>query len=223
MFRFTRALVATLLALGASASFASRSIAPPTVDREAIQRHQDDKHMAMAMWFSPQLIELSGKADPVGTREIVRGLEGYTVFAIMDVKLDTADMTIVPGDREQMRASAHLRLGDDVPLSVLREQDVPTKVRVTVGIMKPILSSMLGKFGDAMEFVVFKDADEHGKSRMTAHAHVTATLDFDKESFAWTFPSVSQLPLRIDTATGDTFPGDFEFSPFTGHKLETAK
>jgi hypothetical protein len=224
MFRFTRALAAALLALGASASFASRSIAPPTFEDEALQRHQDDKHMALAMWFSTQFMQnAAGHAGPDVARQIIAKLDGYAIFAILDVKLDTKLGTIVPGDRDQMRASAHLRLGDHAPLAIVREEDLPADVRGTVRIVKPVIANMLGKFGDAIELVVFKDADARGHSQMIPSANLHAWLDFDNESFAWNLPSISLLPPRVDTATGDAFPGDFEFSPFTGHKLETAK
>ena len=49
------------------------------------------------------------------------------------------------------------------------------------------------------------------------------TLTFDKETFTWNLPLVSVRPLRVDRATGDTFPGDDDLSPFTGNKLAVAK
>jgi|GEM_PF-4018293 len=218
-------LAAVLLASCASSSFASRSIAPPTLDREAVQRHQDDRHMAMVMWFAPQFFEMSavGKADPVATRTMMARLEGYAIFGILDVRLDTATATVVPDDRDRMRDSARLKFGDHAPLTPVREEDQPDDVRTMVRFMKPVIGGMLGQVGDAMEFVVFKDADEHGKSQMNVHAHTRAALDFDNDSFTWNLPSVSLLPARVDPSTGDTFPGDFDYSPFTGHKLEPRK
>lgn len=225
MSRILRPLAAALLALCASSFFASRSIAPPTLDREAVQRHQDDKHMAMVMWFAPQFFEMSaaGKADPAQVRRMMAQLEGYAIFGILDVKLDTTSATVVPGDRDRMRASARLKLGDQAALIPVPDGDLPDDVRAMVRFMKPMIAGMLGQVGSAMEFVVFKDADEHGKSQMNVRAHTRAALDFDNDSFTWNLPSVSLLPTRVDPTTGDTFPGDFDYSPFTGHKLETSK
>ena len=225
MVRSTRPLVATLLALCASASFASRSIAPPTLDREAVQRHQDDKHMAMAMWFAPQFFEMSaaGKSNPAAVRMMTAKLEGYAIFGILDVQLDSGMGGVVPGDRARMRASAVLKFGDHAPLTPVREEDQPDEVRAMLRLMKPLISGMLGQVGDAMEFVVFNDADEQGKSQMNVHAHTSAALDFDNDSFSWNLPAISSLPSRVDPTTGDTFPGDFDYSPFTGRKLETRR
>jgi hypothetical protein len=225
MSKFLRPLVAALLALSVSSSFASRSIAPPTLDEEAMQKHQDDRHMALAMWFSTGFMEkaASARGGPEAARQVIARLDGYAIFAILDVKIDTNAGALVPGDSQQMRASARLRLGDRAPMAIVREDDLPADVRTTVRIVKPVIANMLGKFGDAIELVVFKDADEHGHSLMTPSAHLQATLDFDKETFAWALPSISLLPTRIDPATGDTFPGDFDYSPFTGRKLELRK
>lgn len=101
--------------------------------------------------------------------------------------------------------------------------ELPKGVRAATQVLKPLMASMLGKFGDAMEFVVFNDADEHGNSMADPRAKLLVTLSFDQESFTWRLPLVSLQPVRVDPETGDTFPGDFDFNPFTGTRLEGRK
>lgn len=225
MTRIQRTLVGVLLALGVSASFAGRSIAPPSFDDETTQTHQDDNHLAMALWLSTEMFsqQVTATMDAASAKEVVATLKGYAIFGIVDATLDSENANVAATDRERLRASARLQLGDRAPRAIVREADLPPNVLATVAVMKPVMAGMLGKFGNSMEFVVFNDADEHGNSLADPRGHLVATLTFDKETFAWHLPLLSLQPLRVDPATGDTFPADYDFSPFTGHKLETKK
>ena len=220
-----RPLVGALLALCASVSFASRSIVPPRFNAEMMQTHQDDTHFALAIWLSTEMFKnsVAGKMKPSEVQEVADALKGYAIYGLIDATLDSDEGTIVSGDHAQMRSSARLQLGDRAPRAIVPVSDLPSGVRAAVQVLKPLMASMLGKFGDSMEFVAFNDADEHGNSLADPRGNLVASLSFDKELFVWRLPLVSLRPLRIDPATGDTFPGDFDFSPFTGHKLELAK
>ena len=224
MFELRRPLVGALLALCAGTALASRSIAPPSFDDETAQTHQTDQHLSMAMWFTTESlrnISAGLDLDPVAKKAFVASLKGYAIFGVVDVTLDGDKATVISADHAALRASARLRLGDRAPRAIVREEDLPDGVRIVAQTMRPLMAGMLGKFGDSMEFIVFSDADEHGESLADPRGGGGVTVSFDKEVFAWQLPLISLRPLRIDRATGDTFPGDYDFSPFTGHKLET--
>lgn len=225
MIRFTRPVAVTLFALAASAAFASRSIAPPTFDQESVQRHQGAGRLSMVMWYSTTMFiqRTSATMDPASARQLAALLDGYAIFALVDARMDADASALVSQDHGRMRASATLQLGDRAPLAVVPEQALPEAVRVAVQAMRPMMVGTLGKLGEAVEFVVFKDGDKQGRSLMVPDAHLVATLRFDDETFVWRLPAISLQPVRLDRATGDTFPADYEFSPFTGHKLEATK
>jgi hypothetical protein len=227
MLEFRRPLVGVLLALCASASVASRSIAPPGFDDEMSQTHQDNAHLSMALWLSTAMFKRSvaGDMKPADVKMVVDALKGYAIFGILDVTLDGTQAAVNSADRATLRSSARLQLGARAPRAIVREADLPPGVRAAVQVFKPMMASMLGKFGDSMEFVVFNDADEHGNSLADPRGSLVASLSFDKESFAWRcrWSACGLQPLRSDPATGDTFPGDFDFSPFTGNKLAPVK
>lgn len=221
---FHRMLVAAALALCAGAALASRSIAPPSLDDETTQTNQDSggTHVSMAIWLPTEMFSQdAGDLDPALVKQVGEALKGYVIIGIADVNVSASDGHVKPVDLAAMRASARLRLGDRAPRPILQGKDLPPAVGAAADVFKKMMANMIGKFGDSMEFVVFNDADEHGVSLADPHGSGTVTLAFDKESFVWRLPLVSVLPLRVDRATGDTFPGDYEFSPFTGHKLET--
>ena len=219
------ALVGALLALCAGASLASRSIAPPSVDDETTQTHQEETHVAMAIWVPTEVFSksASGDLDPAEVKQVVDALKGFSIIGIVDVTITVPEGNVKPVDRATLLSSARLRLGDRAPRSIVPEKDLPPMVSAAAQLFKKLMAGMTGKIGDSMEFVVFKDGDDHGDSLADPHGSGAMTLTFDKETFAWHLPLVSTMPLRVDRATGDTFPGDFDFSPFTGHKLEVAK
>ncbi len=223
MFELRRALVGALLALCAGTVLASHGIAPPSFDDETTLTHQDATHIAMVTWWSKSDLKdiLPDDTDPAEMAKFVAALQGYAIFGLVDVKLTSTDISASDAARAALRSSARLTLGDRPARSPVREADLPERVRHELELIRPTMSNVLGKFGGAIEFVVFKDGDANGVSLADPAGNVDVVLAFDQESFSWHLPLVSTLPLRIDRATGDTFPGDYEFSPFTGHKLET--
>lgn len=223
MSEFRRALVAAMLALCAGAALASRSIAPPSLDDETTQTHQDGTHIAMAIWVPNEVFrKAASDLDPAAVKQVAEALKGYAIVGIVDVNITAPEGNVVPVGRAGMLASTRLRLGERAPLPILQGKDLPPVVSAAAEVFKKMMAGMVGKLGDSMEFVVFKDADEHGISLADPRGSGVMTLTFDKETFVWSLPLVSVLPLHVDRATGDTFPGDYEFSPFTGHKLEAA-
>lgn len=223
MTHFRRSLVGALLALCASAALASRSIAPPAVDDETTQTHQHDTHIAMAVWVPNEVFRDAAGADidPKDLKALLAALKGYSIIGIVDVELTVPDGNVVSADRAKLRSSARLQLGSRPPRAIVPDSALPPTVAASAAVFKKLMGGMIGKFGDSIEFVVFRDADEHGESLADPRGSGPMTLTFDKETFTWNLPLVGTLPLRVDLATGDTFPGDFDFSPFTGHKLET--
>lgn len=225
MSEIRRALFGALLALCAGTALATRSIAPPALDDETTQTHQEDTHVAMAIWVPTEVFRKSAGdgLDPADVKKFVDALKGYAIIGLVDVNITVPEGNVVPVDAAGMRASARLRFGDGAPRATLKEKDLPPMAAAAAQVFKKMMAGMTGKLGDSMDFVVFKDADEHGDSLADPHGSGVMTLTFDKETFIWNLPLVSVRPLRIDRATGDTFPGDYDFSPFTGNKLAVAK
>ena len=225
MFDIRRPLVGALLLLCVTVSFAARGIAPPKLNAELMQSRQDSSHFTLAMWLSAEMFRSSVAATmkPGDAQRVVDALKGYQIYGVIDATIDGEKASIIAADRAQLRASARLQLGDRAPRAAVPVAELPSSVQAAVEVLKPMMASLLGKFGDSMEFIVFKDADEHGNSIADPRSDLVTTLSFDKESFTWRLPLVSLLPLRVDAATGDTFPGDYAFSPFTGNKLAVQK
>ena len=220
MSMFRRCAVAAVLALLAPVSFAGRSIAPPAIGIEVVQMRQDPTHVAIAHWMSKALFtDPSLGLPPEMAKVLMQGLDGFEVFGIANAHLDPSTESITSTDRAETRASARLRLSDGSVIAALSDEDMPASVRGVRDAMSPMMGKLLGKFGETLQLVVFRVADANGHSRLDPRGAGELTLTFDAERFHWKLPLVSLLPPRVDPDTGDTFPGDYEFSPFTGHKL----
>ncbi len=88
-------------------------------------------------------------------------------------------------------------------------------------MFKPTIAGMIGSVGKSMELLVYPnrqngkpllDAKKSGAFRYTIYEHV----------FDWRLPLSSLLPPRVDPKTNEEFPGNYEFNPFTGGKLNAA-
>ena len=216
---FLRSAAAAVLAFMAPASFAAHSIAPPRITAELMQMRPTPERIAISFWLSTAAFtDPAYGISPQQAASVTQALDGYELVGIQRARVDPTG-SITSDDRAQLRSSARLRLDDGTVIAALSDDDMPPTVRAACDAIEPMMSKLLGKFGETLQMVVFRDADEHGHSRLDARKPGALTITFGGESFHWNLPLVSLLPLRIDSSTGDTFPGDYDFSPFTGNKL----
>jgi hypothetical protein len=70
-----------------------------------------------------------------------------------------------------------------------------------------------------MEFVVYpgKDGD---KTLADATRPGDIATTFYGETYHWHLPLGSLLPPKVDKSTGERFPGNYLYSPYTGKKLD---
>jgi hypothetical protein len=79
------------------------------------------------------------------------------------------------------------------------------------------MASMVGQLGENLEFVVFP-ATAAGKA-VDAAKPGSFTVKLYDQSTTWRLPLGSLLPKRSDRKTGEQFPGNYNFNPYTGDKL----
>jgi hypothetical protein len=86
--------------------------------------------------------------------------------------------------------------------------------------MKPAMAANAGPLGQAMEFIVFP-AKADGKPLIDAAQAGTLQVTLYDQTYKWRLPLGSVLPARVDAKTGEEFPGNYQFNPYTGDKLST--
>ena len=89
--------------------------------------------------------------------------------------------------------------------------------------MKPLIGGTLGKLGESMEFIAFEGRDKNDKRLLDPLGKAMFTVTVGDRDYKWRLPLGALLPPKFDAKTGEQFPGNFEFSPYTGAKLTSEK
>jgi hypothetical protein len=154
---------------------------------------------------------------PAAARDqVLAALSDYTVIAMMRAKTGVTGLTDVQPKAELIK-NAQLEINGKTLVPVPPEQIAPGAALV-LSQLKPALASMAGQVGQAFELVVYP-ARVDGKLVVDAAQSGTLQIKLYEETFRWRLPLGSLLPAKVDAKTGESFPGNYQFNPFTGGKL----
>jgi hypothetical protein len=81
---------------------------------------------------------------------------------------------------------------------------------------------MLGSFGKSMELLVYPNRQD-GKPLLDERRPGAFRYTLYDQAFNWRLPLPSLLPPRVDPKTNEEFPGNYDYNPYTGGKLQTRK
>ena len=132
------------------------------------------------------------------------GLLGIDQFAGSDTLLE--DLRIVDAG-----GTSH------APLAPAR---VPTQLKNLLAVLRPVMANMIGPMGDNMHFAVFNARDAKGKPLFDPLADGRLQVRTASNAYAFRTPLGSVLPPQHDPKTGESFPGDYHYNPYTGGALQ---
>lgn len=177
------------------------------------------------VWWLPS-VYWQAAAQTAGLPEadkaaFLRAFDGYVMVATVQGTMGLAGVDRFMDARE---ALADLRLVDTAGKTHLSlpDEQVPVPLKTMLGVMKPILANMIGPMGSNMHFAVFEDRDAEGKPLFDPLGSGRIRILTDRNSYSFRLPLGSLLPSRQDPVTGDVFPGDYLYSPYTGAPLQSA-
>lgn len=183
---------------------------------------QRDGQMTMAWWMPQQFWQESMNANPsvpaAAREQILTALSDYTIVAMMRARTGATGLTDVQSKAELMK-NAQLEINGKVMAPLAPEQIAPGAALV-LSQLKPALASMAGQLGQSLELVVYP-AKADGKLLVDAAQSGALQIKLYDETFKWRLPLGSLLPAKVDAKTGESFPGNYQFNPFTGGKLGT--
>lgn len=142
----------------------------------------------------------------------------YTVFSVIDASI-TELGSIVPVSREEIVNRISLSVGQEVKILPLPEDALTSDAKNIFTFMKPMMTNMLGQFGKGMEFICFKGTDTAGKRLLNPAEEKSFAVNYAGQSFGWRLPLGCLLPEKHDAITGEKFPGNYIYNPYTGNKL----
>lgn len=101
----------------------------------------------------------------------------------------------------------------------LADSTIDPNVKVLLEMMKPLLANMIGSLGENFHFLVFPSESKDGELLANPKEEGTLIVSASGKDYSFRLPLASTLPPRYDPDTGEKFPGNYKFSPFSGSEL----
>jgi hypothetical protein len=188
--------------------------------RETQRTTQANGEITMVMWMPQQFWEESMKGNPAltaeGRAQVLAPLADYALFGVMRAKVGAAGLTDIQPKTELVK---NLKVEvNGKAVQPLAPESIAPGAQMLLSTMKPAMTSMGGPAMAGLEFVVFP-AKADGKPLIDAMQAGTLQVWLYDQTYRWRTPLGSLLPAKVDAKTGEEFPGNYSFNPFTGEKL----
>jgi hypothetical protein len=152
---------------------------------------------------------------PQTRAQVTALVDDYVIFALVRARISLEGVQATP--RDELLRSARLEInGQSVP--PLPVTELKPGAQAILAAMKPIFASFLGSFGQSMEFVFYPNS-LRGRRLVDAGKEGNMKYALFDQTYTWRLPLGSLLPPRRDARTGEEFPGNYQFNPFTGDRL----
>jgi hypothetical protein len=175
----------------------------------------------MIWWVPTEYWEESFKQTPMSREQkdaFLNALNDYLVVAIIDGKISPLG-SLTPQSAEHVRKNVTVQADDGKSLPPLGDNEIAPEAKNLLLVMKPVFGKMLGEFGKGMELVCFKGKDDTGARLLDPRKKGQLLVTYGGKEYKWRLPLGSLLPPKYDAESGEKFPGNFLFSPYTGAKL----
>ena len=169
--------------------------------------------MSMVWWIPQQYWEESMKSNPAMPQDVreqmLTVLDDCLLVAVMSAKMGPRGLTdTVP--KAELVANAKLTLDGKV-IEPVDPAKLSQAAQLLLSQLKPGMTAAMGQLGQGVEFIVYPRFDPMQPGSLQISL-------FDR-THSWRLPLGSLLPERTDGKTGEKFPGNYEFNPYTGAKL----
>ena len=181
---------------------------------------QSGKDFTMVWWMPPAFWELSLSKAPSltaeGKEQALAALGEYTIFAVLRGQIG-ADGKLDARPKADLLANASLEV-DGATVSPLAPDAVKPMAQAIMAGFKPGIAGMLGSFGQGIEILMYPGRKD-GKLLLDPLQTGGFKYTLFDQTFAWRLPLGCLLPPLHDPKTGEEFPGNYLYNPFTGTKL----
>jgi hypothetical protein len=213
-------LIPALLAFLLVATVSPSRAGVAEILRDTQRTAQANGDITMVMWMPQQFWEELMKGNPAltaeGRAQVLAPLADYALFGVMRAKVGAAGITDVQPKAELLK---NLKLEvNGKAVQPLAPEAIASGAQVLLASLKPAMVAMGGAALQGMEFIVFP-AKADGKPLIDALQAGTLQVSLYDQTWRWRTPLGSLLPAKVDAKTGEEFPGNYSFNPFTGEKL----
>lgn len=188
------------------------------------QTSLDSKEVEIAWWIPPEYWQASLSQQPDVNAEMRRQFaatfDDYNIVAIVQGSM-ADDLQYRFSDEASVRESTRLvdtKGGTHQPLPLAQ---IPPALAATLAFLKPILSASMGPMGESMYFIVFPGNDDRGNRLIDPVGDGRMRITTRVNEYSFRLPLGALLPEQRDAASGESFPGDFLYNPYTGSALQS--
>lgn len=181
--------------------------------------------MTMAMWFPEEYwraaTQASGRLTEKGAEELLAALRPYTMVAVLAADTGAAG-TFTFSSPEELRKNTRLEDSAGTLYEPMDPQAATAAMKNLLQVMRPVLTNAMGPMGANMEILLFPATNKAGARLADATKDGFFIVHVNDLVFRYHLPLGSILPPVIDPRSGDAFPGNYHFNPYTGDKLAPA-
>ncbi len=199
------------------ASMGAGAVDVASLLKELSQQSVTGKAYKLALWMPPEFFALAyANMGANEQRQLKAMLQGYTLFFVADAQLGLM-ATPIAKPRSDIMGSTHLVLNGGQNIRPVPDAEIGRDLKLFLDTVRPVLQAQMGKVGETLEPLVFRLPKPADQLQAAGSGRVKISISGDE--FLWRLPLGSVLPPAFDPDTGDQFPGNYLFSPFTGRKL----
>lgn len=190
--------------------------------RDTQKTSQTTGQLTMVWWIPEQFWQAAAaKSNPAGSVQsdaLLKVMRRYTLIAVVDSQVGPLG-GITYKSEELVRNSVTLNDSMGVSYSPLADTAIDADMRIMLQLFKPIFTNAAGPLGQNMHFLLFPSTGKGGQPLADAKSTGSFDVVVAGKDFKYVLPLASVLPFRYDAATGEKFPGTFNFNPITGARL----
>lgn len=171
-----------------------------------------------AIWVPPEFILISiPDVDSLQRAEFITSHNGYAIFFVGRSRMTkTGEMLSL--SRAEISPTTRLHFDDGSSAQPIDEVAIPSAIANYLTMQMPLINRG-GAQSARYVALVFRDTGADGLSRLRPTGSGTVRLSVGGEMFSWKLPIVSMLAPAIDPLTGESFPANYLYNPFTGQRL----
>lgn len=189
---------------------------------ETQQMSNENKSLNLYWWIPIEFWKASFSKDATLTqnevKEFIAPLEGFTLMAVVEGKIGVyGTMSYVSA--ESLRQNVRMISIDSTLYKPIAEKELSDEMMVLLGILKPMLTNMLGEMGSNINFFVFPNKDKKGDRIFSPYVANSVRASNQSKLYKWRTPLSSLLPKKKCPVDEELLNGTWSFCPFHGNKL----
>ena len=186
-----------------------------------IWKKQDNK-MLLAWWLPSEYWTLAFEGNSTVSNEVKNQIKSafanYSVFCVADLQYIDYNTTTHKSYSDLKKTFSVIDSSGKM-IKALDEETVPAETLKMGNLLKPFLSNLIGKVGDAISIFYVKNIDENGKKNFNPFKQNSFKVTLSGQEFPWQLPLPSLLPKKNCPIDNKEMNGSWNYCPIHGVKL----